>query len=75
LRGGRSSRAPDLPADLHLTGRQAGQEAAKADVGELVLTHLVAWNDQAAVLAEAASAFAGPLSLAASGQHVAVGRG
>jgi ribonuclease BN (tRNA processing enzyme) len=64
---------PDLPPDLHLTGRQAGQAAAAAGVGELVLTHLVAWNDPAAVLAEAASEFGDRLSLAASGQHLAVG--
>ncbi len=56
------------PPDLHLTGRQAGQHAARAEVGELVLTHLVAWNDQAAVLAEAAGTFSGRLSLAASGR-------
>ena len=37
---------PDLPADLHLTARQAAEHAARAGVGELVLTHLVAWNDQ-----------------------------
>jgi ribonuclease BN (tRNA processing enzyme) len=56
------------PPDLHLTGRQAGQHAARAAVGELVLTHLVAWNDQASTLAEAAGAFSGPVSLAASGR-------
>lgn len=60
--------APPNPPDLHLTGRQAGQHAARAEVGELVLTHLVAWNDQAAVLAEAAGTFSGRLSLAASGR-------
>ncbi len=62
------------PPDLHLTGRQAGQHAARAEVGELVLTHLVAWNDQAAVLAEAAGTFGGPLSLAASGAIFDLGR-
>ncbi len=56
------------PPDLHLTGRQAGQHADRAAVGELVLTHLVAWNDRASTLAEAASAFGGPVSLAASGR-------
>jgi ribonuclease BN (tRNA processing enzyme) len=56
------------PPDLHLTGRQAGQHAARAAVGELVLTHLVAWNDQASTLAAAAGTFSGPVSLASSGR-------
>jgi ribonuclease BN (tRNA processing enzyme) len=60
-------RAPPLPENLHLTGRQAGQHAARAGVGQLVLTHLVPWNDQSRTLEEAGQAFAGPLSLAAPG--------
>jgi ribonuclease BN (tRNA processing enzyme) len=59
--------ARPLPADLHLTARQAGQHAARAGVGQLVLTHLVPWNDQARTLDEAGQAFDGPLSLAAPG--------
>jgi ribonuclease BN (tRNA processing enzyme) len=59
--------APPLPENLHLTGRQAGQHAARAGVGQLVLTHLVPWNDQGRTLDEAGQAFSGPLSLAASG--------
>lgn len=58
---------PDLPRDLHLTARQAGEQAARAGVGELVLTHLVAWNDSAASLEQAGEAFRGPLRLAGSG--------
>ncbi len=58
---------PDLPGDLHLTARQAAEHAARAGVGELVLTHLVAWNDTAVSQAEASAAFAGPLRLASSG--------
>lgn len=61
------------PPDMHLTGRQAGEHAARAGAGELVLTHLVPWNDQAAMLTEAAGAFGGPLSLAASGRVVDLG--
>ena len=54
---------PDLPADLHLTARQAAEHAARAGVGELVLTHLVPWNDPATSLEQAAAAFSGPLRL------------
>ena len=57
----------DLPENLHLTGRQAGQHAARAGVGQLVLTHLVPWNDQSRTLDEAGQAFTGPLTLAATG--------
>jgi ribonuclease BN (tRNA processing enzyme) len=64
---------PELPPDVHLTGSQAGQHAARADVGELVLTHLVPWNDQDRIFAAAAGAFAGPLSLAASGRSFDLG--
>jgi ribonuclease BN (tRNA processing enzyme) len=61
---------PGLPRDLHLTGRGAGEHAARAEVGHLVLTHLVAWNDPARTLAEAAGVFAGSLSLASCGQVI-----
>jgi ribonuclease BN (tRNA processing enzyme) len=58
---------PDLPPDLHLTARQAAEHGARAGVGELVLTHLVPWNDPAVTLAQASEAFSGPLRLATSG--------
>jgi ribonuclease BN (tRNA processing enzyme) len=58
---------PDLPADLHLTARQAAEHAVTADVGELVLTHLVAWNDSAVSLEQASAAFTGSVRLATSG--------
>jgi ribonuclease BN (tRNA processing enzyme) len=59
---------PGNPVGVHLTARQAGEHAAKAGVGHLVLTHLVATNDAEASLAEAAATFGGPLSLAAPGK-------
>jgi ribonuclease BN (tRNA processing enzyme) len=58
---------PDLPADRHMTARQAAEHAARAGAGELVLTHLVAWNDPATSLEQASTAFSGPLRLARSG--------
>jgi ribonuclease BN (tRNA processing enzyme) len=65
---------PDLPADLHLTARQAAQHAAQAGAGRLILTHLVPWNDRARTLEEASGVpLAGPVSLAASGQAIDLG--
>ncbi|MFI6604596.1 MBL fold metallo-hydrolase [Nonomuraea sp. NPDC050536] len=59
---------PDLPTDLHMSGRQAAEHAAKADVGRLVLTHLVPWNDQNRVLEDATrGGYGGPIELARSG--------
>jgi ribonuclease BN (tRNA processing enzyme) len=57
----------DVRPDLHLTARQAAAHAERAGVGQLVLTHLVPWNDREQTLAEAATTFRGPLSLATSG--------
>jgi hypothetical protein len=44
---------PDLPPGLHLSGRQAGQHAAAAGAGHLVLTHLAPDYDPALSLAGA----------------------
>jgi ribonuclease BN (tRNA processing enzyme) len=52
---------------VHLTGRRAGLVAAGGDVGRLVLTHLVDWNDPQVTLAEAREVFAGQIDLAAPG--------
>jgi ribonuclease BN (tRNA processing enzyme) len=57
----------DTRPDLHLTARQAAAHAARAGVGQLVLTHLVPWNDRNRTLAEADGIYPGPLSLATSG--------
>ncbi len=60
--------APDLPSGVHLTGRDAGEYAAKAGADRLVLTHLVPWNDPAEVLVQAKdSDFRGEISLAHPG--------
>jgi ribonuclease BN (tRNA processing enzyme) len=59
---------PDLRPNLHLSGRQAGEHAARAGARHLVLTHLAPGNDKQRSYAEAEAAFGGPISLAASGQ-------
>ena len=53
------------PGGLHLSGRQAGEHAAAAGVGRLLLTHVPAWFDPAALLAEAQEAFDGPVEVVA----------
>jgi ribonuclease BN (tRNA processing enzyme) len=60
---------PDLPlAALHLTARQAVEHAIEADVGRLVLTHLLPWNDPARSLSEAKECgFRGDIELAQTG--------
>lgn len=55
--------------DLHLTGRQAGEHAAAAGAGRLLLTHLVAWDDEERTCAEAAAAYDGRLDSVASGDR------
>jgi ribonuclease BN (tRNA processing enzyme) len=55
------------PPDLHLTGTEAGEHAAKADVGRLLVTHVPPWTDRDAVAAEAAAAFSGPVELVTAG--------
>lgn len=53
------------PPGVHLSGRQAGEHAAAAGVGRLLLTHVPAWCDATALLAEAREGFAGPVELVA----------
>ena len=57
----------DGPPGIHLTGRQAGEHAARAGARRLLLTHLMPYTDPAAVLAEARESYAGPLELVRCG--------
>ncbi|WP_029289555.1 MBL fold metallo-hydrolase [Cellulomonas sp. HZM] len=52
---------------VHLTGRRAGEAAARGGSRALLLTHLPAWNDPRVVLAEAREEYAGPVALAVPG--------
>ena len=60
----------DNPPNLHLTGAEAGRIASEADAGLLLLTHHVAWNDEAEVLAEAMAEFDGPIEQARAGMTI-----
>ena len=59
--------APPPPPGIHLTGREAGEHAARAGVGRLVLTHLMPYADPDVILAEAREGWTGPLDLARRG--------
>lgn len=59
---------PAQPPDVHLSGREAGQHAAAARARRLLLTHIVAWTDAAAVEAEARGAYDGPVERAVCGR-------
>ena len=59
--------AEDNPPDIHLSGRQAGEHAAKAGAGMLLLTHVVPWADRERIEREAAEAFGGRTELARCG--------
>jgi ribonuclease BN (tRNA processing enzyme) len=48
---------PDLPVGLHLTGREAGEHAAAAGVGRLLLTHVPPWVDEIGQLFAASAVF------------------
>ncbi|MDH6577122.1 MBL fold metallo-hydrolase [Kitasatospora sp. MAP5-34] len=53
--------------DVHLNGRQAGEHAAAAGVGRLVLTHIPPWTDAEYNRVDAATRYPGPVELAHPG--------
>jgi ribonuclease BN (tRNA processing enzyme) len=57
----------DNDADLHLTGREAGDHAQRAGVDRLLLTHIPPWRDRDRALSEATPAFDGSVELAQPG--------
>lgn len=66
---------PDPPPDarpIHLSGRQAGEHAARAGVGRLILSHVWPTHDREIVAERARSAFDGAVELAAEGLEVEV---
>jgi ribonuclease BN (tRNA processing enzyme) len=63
---------PQLP--FHMSARQAGEHAAAAGAGALLLTHIWPTLDTAASVAQASEAFFGRVGLAIEGDRVLVGR-
>ncbi len=57
----------DNPPNLHLTGAECGDTAARSRAKRLVLTHVPPWHDAQVVLDEATAAYAGPIELAVPG--------
>ncbi|MGB8961075.1 MAG: MBL fold metallo-hydrolase [Pseudonocardiaceae bacterium] len=60
---------PDNPPAVHLSGRDAGEAAAAAGVGRLLITHVPPWTDAEQVLSEAKAIFDGPTELVRAGTH------
>jgi ribonuclease BN (tRNA processing enzyme) len=57
----------DNPRDLHLTGRDAGDVAARNGVPRLVITHVPPWYDIAERVAEAVQVYDGTVTAAVTG--------
>ncbi|CAM3162853.1 cyclic nucleotide-degrading phosphodiesterase [Prescottella defluvii] len=57
----------DRPEGIHLSGTEAGQIAARAGVGELLLTHIPPWTSREDVIAEAKAEFSGPVHAVSAG--------
>src|ERR687889_652944 len=58
------------PPGLHLTGGEAGEAATKADVGQLLLMHLVpAWASEASTVEAACARYAGPVEVVRPGSR------
>ena len=57
------SDGPERPRGVHLSGKQAGRAAREAGVKRLLLTHVPAWADGQALLAEAKEEYPGPVEL------------
>lgn len=60
------------PSGLHLSGRQAGEHAVRADVGRLLITHVPVWSNASRLLVEAKEAFGGPVELVSAGANYQV---
>jgi ribonuclease BN (tRNA processing enzyme) len=55
------------PSAVHLTGKQCGETATKAQAARLVLTHIPPWHEPERSRNEALSTYLGPIEVATSG--------
>ncbi len=62
----------DNPPNVHLTGADAAKAATEAGVNRLILTHLVPWNSNDDVVADASRHFSGDLMVAHAGLTLTV---
>lgn len=58
--------------DVHLTGKRAGEAAARANVKRLLLTHIPVWTDSNTVVAEAREVYTGDVAAAVAGVHYTI---
>ncbi|HMA47815.1 MAG TPA: MBL fold metallo-hydrolase [Frankiaceae bacterium] len=63
---------PGNPPGVHLSGREAGEHAARSGARTLLLTHLVPWGDPARSREEAAGAYDGTIEVAGAGRSYEV---
>ncbi|MEJ6549113.1 MBL fold metallo-hydrolase [Corynebacterium sp. USCH3] len=61
------------PPQMHLSGEEAGQAAAQAGVGRLIITHIPPWGDAEGALRGARRFYDGPVELARPGMDVRIG--
>lgn len=61
------------PPQMHLSGEEAGQAAAEAGVGRLIITHIPPWGDPEGAVRGARRFYDGPVELAAPDMTVTVG--
>jgi ribonuclease BN (tRNA processing enzyme) len=55
---------PDNPGDLHLTPADAGEQAKKAGVKRLVITHVPPWYSRETQAESARRTYPGPVDIA-----------
>ncbi|GAB2925142.1 MBL fold metallo-hydrolase [Rhodococcus aerolatus] len=64
--------ADDRPVGVHMSGTEVGRLAQRAEVGELLITHVPPWTSREAVLAEARAEFDGPVRAVGAREQIEV---